>query len=76
MSSFCCSLNLRVMSENAKRRNLLTKKISGRIYFWGTYARNMQNKKNKIGIHHILAPLLFSKVTTDPSGFEATGRLQ
>ena len=30
-----------------KRRNLLTRKISGRVDFWGTYARNMQNKKTK-----------------------------
>ena len=48
MSSFCCSLNLRVMSENAKRRNLLTKKSPAGYIFGERMQETCKTKKTKL----------------------------
>lgn len=48
MSSFCCSLNLCFMSENAKRRNLLTEKSPAGYIFGERMQETCKTKKTKL----------------------------
>ena len=52
MSSFCCSLNLCFMSENAKRRNLLTEKSPAGYIFGERMQETCKTKKQNWNPSH------------------------